>query len=112
MTLVRVEIEHFRGIPGGLSLELPHDEGGAALIISGDNGTGKSSVVDALEVGLQARLHRRKQRLAQLAEAYASDSPPRIQLAFLNGDTVAREFERDEDGRVVLRDRAAVNGYG
>jgi DNA repair exonuclease SbcCD ATPase subunit len=44
--IVRVEIDAFRGVPGHFDLELPD---GLSLIVYGDNATGKSTVVDAIE---------------------------------------------------------------
>lgn len=42
----RLRLSAFRGVPGELDIELP---GGASLIVLGENGTGKSSIADAIE---------------------------------------------------------------
>lgn len=62
MYITKIEIEHFRGVTGHLTLNLGASVNGRLpiLLLHGDNGTGKSSIVDALEFCLQGRLNRQK----------------------------------------------------
>lgn len=62
MQITKLEVESFRGIIGRLTLELGQAVNGRppVLLLNGDNGSGKSSIADAFEFGLQGRLHRRK----------------------------------------------------
>lgn len=44
--VIRLEVQAFRGVPESLTVDLP---GGRSLVVLGDNGTGKSTIADALE---------------------------------------------------------------
>ena len=44
--ITNIELQAFRGIPGTFTLDLP---GGRSCVALGDNGTGKSSIADAVE---------------------------------------------------------------
>ena len=44
--LLRIRARAFRGVPDQLDVDLP---GGRSLIVLGENGTGKSTIADALE---------------------------------------------------------------
>lgn len=58
MKIKNIEIEAFRGIPGKLSICLEKNGNCQSLLLFGDNGTGKSSIFDAIEFALQARINR------------------------------------------------------
>ena len=45
----RIEIEHFRGITNDLSISFDLKGKAESALIFGDNGSGKSSVIDAIE---------------------------------------------------------------
>ena len=55
-----VHIKHFRGVPTSLSVDFTKKDGKNALstIIYGSNGSGKSTIVDALEFCLQGKIER------------------------------------------------------
>ena len=55
-----VHIKYFRGVPTSLSVDFTKKDGKSALstIIYGCNGSGKSTIVDALEYCLQGRIER------------------------------------------------------
>ena len=44
--ITKIKIQAFRGVPGTFALELPE---GRSCVVLGDNGTGKSSIADAIE---------------------------------------------------------------
>lgn len=61
MRIAKIDIERFRGIPGHCSLDFRDKFGNAcSAIIYGGNGCGKSSIIDAIEFNLQARIERSK----------------------------------------------------
>ncbi|MBE0550908.1 MAG: AAA family ATPase, partial [Ignavibacterium sp.] len=48
MRIKKIDIKSFRGIPKSLSINFPFKNNKpASLVILGDNGVGKSSIVDA-----------------------------------------------------------------
>lgn len=59
MRIKSIEILHFRGIPNKLFVDFTDKKGKpVSTIITGDNGVGKSSILDAIEYNLQGRLYR------------------------------------------------------
>jgi len=59
MKIKSIYIHSFRGIPEELTVDFIDKQGKpVSTIISGDNGSGKSSIVDALEYNLQGRISR------------------------------------------------------
>ena len=59
MRIARINIQSFRGIPESCSLDFRDKRGNAcSAIIYGGNGSGKSSIVDAIEYNLQGRIER------------------------------------------------------
>lgn len=61
MVITKIIINGFRGVRTELTLNTGESTNGRTpvLLLHGDNGTGKSSIVDAFEFCLQSRLHRR-----------------------------------------------------
>jgi AAA15 family ATPase/GTPase len=62
MKIKSIEIDGFRGIPKRLKLNFQPERSSTPLsvILYGDNGTGKSSIIDAIEFALQSRVGRAK----------------------------------------------------
>ncbi len=58
MKLKNIEIESFRGISNSISVNFSKNDKPISTIIFGDNGTGKSSIIDAIEYNLQGKLER------------------------------------------------------
>jgi len=59
LRVAKVRIGSLRGIPNDVVLDFRTEQGNTvSAVVAGDNGTGKSSIVDALEFALQARINR------------------------------------------------------
>jgi hypothetical protein len=95
MRISRLSIEAFRGIPGELIVDLRASENAApsSLILLGDNGSGKSSIVDALEFALRATLLRRlglSQTHKKRAQSLTATVAPYVEVEFDDGSVIAR----------------------
>jgi len=93
--VVELTLADFRGVSGELTLSLsdPVDGSPTSVVLFGDNGAGKSSVVDALEFGLRGRLSRRtvggiKQK--REVRNLATSRPPGVILEFSDGTYLRR----------------------
>lgn len=104
--VARVEIRHFRGIPGIFTLDLSRSPSSepCSLLVTGDNGSGKSSIVDAIEFALQGTIGQsrleglsRRPSLASLAV----EELPTVSAFLADGSLVRRGFIRDEDGLLL-----------
>lgn len=61
MRIKQLDVSSFRGIPNKLSISFPiNNNRPISLIILGDNGVGKSSIVDAIEFCLQGHISQSK----------------------------------------------------
>jgi hypothetical protein len=58
MKIKQIEIDSFRGISNNITIDFSKKNKSISTIIFGDNGTGKSSIIDALEFNLQGKLER------------------------------------------------------
>ena len=95
----KVRINGFRGVPKDLLVDFRSYQGNAAsTIISGDNGTGKSSIVDALEFGLQARIDRSQKLMSPsvpLALSLMGTREPRVEVELSDNTRVSREIAQN-----------------
>lgn len=106
--LKKVTLSGFRGAPLPLSLDFTDTAGKASsLILRGDNGTGKSTVADAIEFCLQARVGRlagfNERDLPRIA-SYATKDSPRVVIEFMDGTTTSRSADV-LDGQIRVSDR-------
>jgi recombinational DNA repair ATPase RecF len=116
LRVTEVSIRSFRGVPRDLRLDFRPSPGAqpASLLLAGDNGTGKSSVVDALEFALQARIGRRRSlnKLgAPALRSFAVSEAPVVSAGLSDGTTVLRPLEMDDDGRLFLTERTPHEAF-
>ncbi len=110
-----ISIHAFRGIP---SLELPLE--GKSLVIKGENGTGKSSIVESFEFLFTGKLSifegEGTQNLSLLKHAPHSDyvkDDVLVRIVFSPNDvTVERTFSNDPKPPVQLKDYFETAGKG
>jgi hypothetical protein len=112
----RISISHFRGVPQELTLDfvMPGSASPQSLILYGENGLGKSTVVDALEFALQGRV-RRSRDLVSRAGPYtlslANQSGPRVQVELSDGSEVGRRMELQQDGSWSITDKTPHHAF-
>jgi len=95
MKIKNIEIEAFRGIPGKLSICLEKNGSCLSLLLFGDNGTGKSSIIDAVEFALQARINRTtslKNQLFAFPLSLYRSSDSFIQVKFSDNSSTIRQI--------------------
>ena len=95
MRISRLTVEAFRGIPGELVLDLRvnQNDDPSSLILFGDNGSGKSSIADALEFALRATLLRRlglSQTHKKRARSLTATVAPYVEVEFDDRSVVGR----------------------
>jgi hypothetical protein len=95
LRLERVRIEHVRGIPDHLALEFSKGQS-TSVVILGDNGSGKSSIVDAVQFALQAQVHTATggAAAARIVSALTHDLP-RVVVELADGTEISREVSRE-----------------
>lgn len=93
--IASVKIESFRGVPDVLEIDLrrtPKSSPGSLLLL-GDNGSGKSSVADALEFVLRASLLRRidpERPVKRHARSFATAGKPYVEVTYADGTRIGR----------------------
>lgn len=112
MKLKKVIIRAFRGIPNDLEITFPNKGGKlSSLIILGDNGTGKSSIVDAIEFCLQGQVLQtevlRDKNIPSLV-SYFKTEKPYVSIIFQNDEVFERQIIEDEQG--ILSDIKGQHG--
>jgi DNA repair exonuclease SbcCD ATPase subunit len=94
--LVSIELEAFRGFADAHTIDLDAD----VVLVHGDNGSGKTSLVDGLLWGLTGELPRLNERAKGLrrgqdpiVNAY-TDGPARVRISVVDAEGRALDFER------------------
>ena len=103
-----ISIKHFRGIPNEMSLDFSNNGEPTSFLIYGDNGSGKSSIIDAIELSTQGTilaipsLKSDKWIYSSVSLTGNNDRSYEIVLTLENGEKNRVEIEKDpEKGRAV-----------
>jgi recombinational DNA repair ATPase RecF len=109
----KIRIRSFRGAAKSLDLDFSNSVGiPRSLILYGDNGSGKSTVVDALEFVLQQRIagYRNRDELASAAKSLASNKLPSVKVEFDDGSAATRYLVQEDD-KIKPRLKGDVHGF-
>jgi hypothetical protein len=107
MAIEKIEINGFRGISKNLQLEFTSNGKPCSIILTGDNGSGKSSIVDAIELALQARICGNKSinsNNAQCVVSYTKPETTRVRALLSDMSVVERTISQDEDMKYTITD--------
>src|SRR4051812_19604966 len=104
-TLTRVsslKLTRFRGVSTSITLDFASaSHSAASMLIVGDNGSGKSTIVDGLEFVLQGKIGRSvslQGRAVPAALSFYDSSGAEVQATFEDGRTIVRSVKTMPDG--------------
>ena len=103
MQVKEITVEHFRGIKSSQTMSLADEKlRPSSIVLLGDNGTGKSSFIDAVEFALQGacRDDHDYRGLQNLRNIFVPDEPPRATVILEDGSAIEREI-REVDGKPI-----------
>jgi hypothetical protein len=94
MPISELHIAHLGGIPRDFETRFGGGREPASMMLFGDNGTGKSSIVDSIEFGLQGRMDRvsRPDEVLRMAQSLATERRPIVRLKLDTGEEIERTF--------------------
>lgn len=111
--LTHVSVSGFRGSPGTVSLDLTKGGKPTSVLLWGDNGVGKSTLVDGIEFALQSRVDRSSDFTSSLRPKVRNLASPegRAGVALSDGTQVERSLVVNESGRDVSSEVSVRPGF-
>lgn len=111
--LTHVSVTGFRGSPGTVALDLTKGGKPTNVLLWGDNGVGKSTLVDGIEFALQSRVDRSSDFTSSLRPKVRNLSSPegRASAALTDGTQSDRSLVVNESGRDVTSEVSVRPGF-
>lgn len=111
--IAAITVSGFRGSPGTLTLDLTSGAKPVNVLLWGDNGVGKSTIVDGVEFALQGRVDRSSDFTSSLRPRVRNLSAPMAtaQVTLSDGSTVERSLITNTAGRDVPSDISVRPGF-
>lgn len=111
--LLSVTVAGFRGSTSDTTVSLNRSDKPACVLLWGDNGSGKSTIIDGIEFALQGRIDRSRDfnsSLRPLASNLSSSSHT-ASVALDDGTCVARTLVQDTQGRYRASEDSVRPGF-
>ncbi|MGY6658541.1 AAA family ATPase [Amycolatopsis sp. TRM77291] len=114
LRLRSVDLSGFRGSPR--RVEVKFEQGGTvtSAILFGENGVGKSTIVDGIEFALQGRIGRSsnfESPVSSSVTSFAKDSSPQVIAALSDGRQIVRRVTRASAGYLVAEPKTVSTGF-
>ncbi len=112
--VLSVRLKSFRGSPEEMVLDFSRNGTPASALVIGDNGVGKSTLVDAIEFGLQGRIGRSlafDSPLGPAAASFAGSDRPEVEVVLDDGSKVTRALIERDSGRLSADSDAVRPGF-
>ncbi|MFY1669221.1 AAA family ATPase [Plantactinospora sp. WMMB334] len=112
--ITSVAVSNLRGIGVSLELGLLRNGRPASALIYGDNGVGKSSLVDAIEFALQGRVGRTQDfnsPFAPVLNNLKTGESATAKVVLSDGTEVSRSLAKSPSGRLVADGRPPTAGF-
>ncbi|WP_436531209.1 AAA family ATPase [Actinoplanes sp. HUAS TT8] len=109
-----VTLSDFRGVGSELGMDFRRKGRPASVLIFGDNGVGKSSLVDGIEFALQGRVGRSHDFDSSFAPVLRNLNTERQAVATVelsDGTVVSRTLEHNDQGRLVADGAPPTAGF-
>lgn len=113
LRLSHVSVTGFRGSPGTVSLNLTRSGRATSVLLWGDNGVGKSTLVDGIEFALQSRVDRSSDFTSSLRPKVRNLWTPEgtATVTLTDGTEVSRSLTVSGTGRDVASDVGVRPGF-
>lgn len=111
--LRKVTVQGFRGAPEEISVDLAMHDKPVCLLLWGDNGVGKSTVIDGIEFALQGRVDRSADFNSGLRPSVKNLAVPMASatVQLTDGTSVERQLKSNDVGRDVTSSVAIRPGF-
>jgi len=117
MKIKSILIDSFRGIPNEIQFNFTDRKGNPqSTLIFGDNGSGKSSIIDAIEFNLQGKIERSDSLNNEFRPYPISinnyyEKEARTQIVFSNDEVFERDIIMRKDEKDFIKLHRSVEGF-